>query len=59
MLNYFEIIQALEMVVVALKKQKPMEITTFMPHSWACPRCAGSIERRDKYCKHCGQKLEG
>ena len=24
-----------------------------------CPRCQQGVDEKDKYCKHCGQKIEG
>ena len=26
--------------------------------TYCCPRCTGMVQERDKFCKHCGQKMK-
>ena len=53
-------IKILEMARDCLKKDEPQEIdiegggTTWW---FVCPECHGAIDRRDHYCKNCGQAV--
>lgn len=58
--NAFRIAETCGKAADALKREIPQEIEMEGGGmSWwhVCPECHGAIDRDDRYCRHCGQRV--